>query len=66
MMSDRQGHRRESRMPTLQVDIHDPQTDLAGLVALVAAGTVVILTRGQTPVARILLRVRNRHEIAQA
>jgi antitoxin (DNA-binding transcriptional repressor) of toxin-antitoxin stability system len=36
------------------VDIQSTQTDLAGLVALVAAGTEVILTRGETPVARVV------------
>jgi antitoxin (DNA-binding transcriptional repressor) of toxin-antitoxin stability system len=41
-------------MPTMQVNIHDPQTDLAGLVALVAAGTEIILTKGDAPVARIV------------
>lgn len=41
-------------MQTLQVNVHDPQTDLASLVALVAAGAEVILTEGDTPVARIV------------
>lgn len=36
------------------IDIHSMQVDLAGVVALVADGTEIILTRGETPVARIV------------
>lgn len=41
-------------MPTMQVNVHDPQADLRALVALVAAGTEVILIQGETAVARIV------------
>ncbi|HEX5442686.1 MAG TPA: hypothetical protein VFW87_02605 [Pirellulales bacterium] len=36
------------------IDIHSTQLDLAGLVALTAEGAEIILTRGETPVARIV------------
>lgn len=36
------------------IDIHSTQVDLAGVIALIADGTEIILTRGETPVARIV------------
>lgn len=51
-------------MPTLQVNVNDPQADLASLVALAAAGTEVILSNGETPVARIVPADSRRARIA--
>ena len=41
-------------MQSKTVDIHSTQVDLAGLVALAVSGTEIVLTRGATPVARIV------------
>ncbi len=41
-------------MTTRTVDVRDPQTQLPGLLALVAQGTEVILTDGTRTLARIL------------
>ena len=41
-------------MQTKTVDIHEAETHLAALLALVAAGMEIILTEGSTPLARIV------------
>ena len=41
-------------MQTKTVDVHAAQIHLAELLALVTAGTEVILTEGNTPLARIV------------
>ena len=41
-------------MQTKTVDIHEAQTHLVELLALVSAGTEIILTAGSTPLARIV------------
>jgi prevent-host-death family protein len=41
-------------MRTKTVDVHEAQTHLAELLALVTAGTEIILTEGSTPRARIV------------
>ena len=41
-------------MPTKTVDVDEAQTHLAELLTLVAAGTEVILTSNNTPLARLV------------
>jgi antitoxin (DNA-binding transcriptional repressor) of toxin-antitoxin stability system len=41
-------------MPTETVDVLDAQVRLPELLSLVASGTEVILTEGNTPLARLL------------
>jgi prevent-host-death family protein len=41
-------------MQTKTVDVHEAQAHLAELLALVTAGTEIILTEGNTPLARIV------------
>jgi prevent-host-death family protein len=41
-------------MRTKTVDVHEAQAHLAELLALVTAGTEIILTEGSTPLARIV------------
>jgi prevent-host-death family protein len=41
-------------MQTKTVDVHEAQTHLAELLSLVTAGTEIILTEGNTPLARIV------------
>ena len=41
-------------MQTKTVDVHEAQARLAELLALVTAGTEIILTEGSTPLARIV------------
>jgi antitoxin (DNA-binding transcriptional repressor) of toxin-antitoxin stability system len=41
-------------MPAKTVDVREAQTRLTELLSLVAEGTEVILTQGDTPLARIL------------
>jgi len=41
-------------MQTKTVDVHEVQAHLAELLALVTAGTEIIVTEGSTPVARIV------------
>jgi antitoxin (DNA-binding transcriptional repressor) of toxin-antitoxin stability system len=41
-------------MQTKTVDVHEAQTHLVELLSLVSAGTEVILTAGNTPLARIV------------
>jgi prevent-host-death family protein len=41
-------------MQTKTVDVHEAQTHLVELLALVSAGTEIILTQGSTPLARIV------------
>jgi antitoxin (DNA-binding transcriptional repressor) of toxin-antitoxin stability system len=41
-------------MQTKTVDVHDAQTHLVELLSLVSAGTEIILTAGNTPLARIV------------
>ena len=41
-------------MQTKTVDVHEAQTHLIELLALVTAGTEIILTEGRTPLARIV------------
>ena len=41
-------------MQTKTVNIHEAQTHLVELLALVAAGTEIILTEGSIPLARIV------------
>jgi antitoxin (DNA-binding transcriptional repressor) of toxin-antitoxin stability system len=41
-------------MQTKTVDVHEAQTHLVELLSLVSAGTEIILTAGNTPLARIV------------
>ncbi len=41
-------------MTTKTVDVTDTQVTLAALLALVAQGTEIVLTQGDTPLARIV------------
>jgi antitoxin (DNA-binding transcriptional repressor) of toxin-antitoxin stability system len=41
-------------MQTKTVDVHEAQTRLVELLSLVSAGTEIILTAGNTPLARIV------------
>jgi antitoxin (DNA-binding transcriptional repressor) of toxin-antitoxin stability system len=41
-------------MQTKTVDIHEAQTHLVELLSLVTTGTEIILTAGNTPLARIV------------
>jgi len=41
-------------MQTKTVDVHEAQTHLAERLSLVTAGTEIILTAGNTPLARIV------------
>lgn len=41
-------------MQTTTVDVHEAQTRLVELLSLVTAGTEVIVTAGNTPLARIV------------
>jgi antitoxin (DNA-binding transcriptional repressor) of toxin-antitoxin stability system len=41
-------------MPTKTVDIHDAQLHLVELLSLVTTGTEIVLTEGNTPLARIV------------
>lgn len=41
-------------MQTKTVDVHEAQTHLVELLSLVSAGTEIILTTGNTPLARIV------------
>lgn len=41
-------------MPTKTVDVHDAQTRLTELVSSVETGTEIILTKNNTPVARLV------------
>ena len=41
-------------MQTKTVDVHEAQAHLTELLALVTAGTEIILTEGSTPLARIV------------
>ena len=41
-------------MQTKTVDVHEAQTHLVELVSLVTAGTEIVLTEGNTPLARIV------------
>jgi antitoxin (DNA-binding transcriptional repressor) of toxin-antitoxin stability system len=41
-------------MQTKTVDVHEAQTHLVELLSLVSAGTEIILTEGNTPLARIV------------
>jgi len=41
-------------MPTKTIDIHEDKPQLNELLPLVTAGTEIILTEGDTPVARLV------------
>jgi antitoxin (DNA-binding transcriptional repressor) of toxin-antitoxin stability system len=41
-------------MQTKTTDVHEAQTHLVELLSLVTAGTEIILTQGNTPLARIV------------
>lgn len=41
-------------MQTKTVDVHEAQAHFAALLALVSTGTEIILTAGNTPLARIV------------
>ena len=41
-------------MQTKTIDVHEAQTHLVELLSLVTAGTEIILTKGNTPLARIV------------
>lgn len=41
-------------MQTKTVDVHEAQTQLVALLSLVSAGTEIILTAGNIPLARIV------------
>ena len=41
-------------MSTQTIDVNKATTDLKGLLSLVAEGTEVVLTEGDTPVARLV------------
>ena len=41
-------------MQTKTVDVREAQADFVALISLVTAGTEVVLTEGNTPVARII------------
>lgn len=41
-------------MPAKTIDIRNERTDLDNLLSLIAEGTEVLLTDGDTPVARLL------------
>jgi prevent-host-death family protein len=41
-------------MQTKTIDVHEAQTHLVELLSLVTAGTEIILTQGNTPLARIV------------
>ena len=48
-------------MQTKTVDVHEAQTHLVELLSLVSAGTEIILTAGNTPLARIVPMVGALH-----
>ncbi len=41
-------------MSTQTIDVKKTQTDLKGLLSIVAEGTKVVLTEGDTPIARLV------------
>jgi antitoxin (DNA-binding transcriptional repressor) of toxin-antitoxin stability system len=45
---------REPAMPSKTIDVQKEVTDLKGLLSLVAEGNEVLLTKGDTPVARLV------------
>jgi antitoxin (DNA-binding transcriptional repressor) of toxin-antitoxin stability system len=48
------GTQTEQTMPAKTIDVQKDVTDLKGLLSLVADGNEILLTEGDTPVARLI------------